>query len=170
MWGAVGLVALVGVVFLLLQPQAVSPEKDNSPSLPGDYFPSQGNYHLKAGEAFNAYNSNPPTSGPHDPSEVEWGIYDQPQPTVKLIHSMEHGGVIIWYNCPGCEDIINRLKAITKEYRDKNMRIILTPYPNMEARIAITSWTRLLKMDQINEDAIRRFIEVHERRYNPEGV
>ncbi len=171
MWAAVGLVALVGVVFLVLQPLGVSPEEDNSPSLPGDFFPSQGDLQLGADQTFMAYySSNPPTSGPYAPTPVDWGIFDQPQPTERLVHNMALGGVIIWYNCPRCEDIINRLKAITQEYQEKGKRIVLTPYPNMEARIAVTSWTRMLKMNQINEDAIRRFIEVHERRYNPKGL
>ncbi len=45
------------------------------------------------------YNSNPPTSGPHLETWVKAGVFDAPQSEGELIHSLEHGYVIISYNC-----------------------------------------------------------------------
>lgn len=45
------------------------------------------------------YNSNPPTSGPHLATWVKSGVYDKPQSEGELIHSLEHGYIIISYNC-----------------------------------------------------------------------
>lgn len=45
------------------------------------------------------YNSNPPTSGPHDAEWIRAGIYDAPFGDGYLVHSLEHGYVIISYNC-----------------------------------------------------------------------
>lgn len=45
------------------------------------------------------YNSNPPTSGPHLLTWVKPGVYDVPQQDGELLHSLEHGYVIIQYNC-----------------------------------------------------------------------
>jgi hypothetical protein len=44
------------------------------------------------------YNSSPPTSGPHSPQFAQNRVYDTPVPKEQLVHSMEHGAVIVWYN------------------------------------------------------------------------
>lgn len=54
--------------------------------------------HLEQGEHID-YKSNPPTSGPHYPEPLKAGIYNDPQNDGNLVHSLEHGYVIISYNC-----------------------------------------------------------------------
>lgn len=46
-----------------------------------------------------SYNSNPPTSGPHFPVWAKRGVYDRMLSDGYLIHSLEHGYVIISYDC-----------------------------------------------------------------------
>ena len=168
------LIAIGIIAFLVFQPKQVAPQQvrpdlDDRASLPGTYYPALGNLHLTQGQVFDNYNSNPPTSGPHDPVPVNWGIYDEPQLKEKLVHSMEHAGVVIWYNCPDCEDLINNLKGVAQGYLNQGRRIVMTPYSDMDTGIAITSWTRLDRMTDFDEVRIQRFIEAHEGRYNPEG-
>lgn len=65
---------------------------------PGQQVADLGRNHIQIGENVN-YNSNPPTSGPH---YVEWSkpqIYTAPPDDRNLVHSLEHGYVIISYNC-----------------------------------------------------------------------
>lgn len=45
------------------------------------------------------YNSNPPTSGNHFPMWAKKGVYDRLISDGYLIHSLEHGYVIISYDC-----------------------------------------------------------------------
>ncbi len=45
------------------------------------------------------YNSNPPTSGQHLPTWVKAGVFETPQSEGELIHALEHGYIIISYNC-----------------------------------------------------------------------
>ncbi len=45
------------------------------------------------------YNSNPPTSGSHFPLWAKRGVYPTPLSDGYLIHSLEHGYVILSYNC-----------------------------------------------------------------------
>lgn len=68
--------------------------------VPGGKREDQGREHVtpEAVAAFT-YNSNPPTSGPHLPTWVKAGIFNTPQNEGELIHSLEHGYVIINYNC-----------------------------------------------------------------------
>ena len=45
------------------------------------------------------YSTNPPTLGPHSASWITKGFYEEPRHDGNLIHSMEHGYVIISYDC-----------------------------------------------------------------------
>lgn len=65
----------------------------------GQVVEIQSRDHIKVGEVHPAYNSNPPTSGWHYNDPVSAGIYITEFPDENLIHSLEHGYVIISYNC-----------------------------------------------------------------------
>ena len=67
---------------------------------PGTKVPEMGREHVALAQVEKTtYNSNPPTSGPHYEVPSKPGIYDTPQHDGALIHSLEHGYVIISYNC-----------------------------------------------------------------------
>ncbi len=67
---------------------------------PGAPVEDQGRQHVSPADVISfAYNSNPPTSGPHLPTWVKAGVYQVPQSEGELIHSLEHGYIIISYNC-----------------------------------------------------------------------
>ena len=44
------------------------------------------------------YSSLPGTSGPHWQTPANWGVYSTPQNESQLIHNLEHGGIVIWYD------------------------------------------------------------------------
>jgi hypothetical protein len=138
---------------------------------------SQGNYHIEFGSpAPIAYNSVPPTSGPHYGNLAAWNIYDQPQRYELLVHNMEDGGVIVYYQCPdGCPETVEQLKTIVEPYLRAGRHVVMAPndptwtiggsqplHQDMGAKIALTAWTRILKMDEVDEAAIRSFIDRYE--------
>lgn len=86
--------------------------------VPGVKMDDQGREHVTVQEvASYQYNSNPPTSGPHLPTWVKAGIYDTPQSEGELIHSLEHGYVIVSYNCNVHLKVISdKRKVISKIY------------------------------------------------------
>lgn len=69
-----------------------------SKPLPGEAVADQGREHVAPGTVVN-YNSNPPTSGQHYTDWIRKGVYDQPRDDRNLVHSLEHGYVVISYNC-----------------------------------------------------------------------
>lgn len=112
----------------------------------------------------NTYASIPPTSGPHNPVPLKAGIYDSPPPIDQAIHSLEHGGTIIWYSpdAPGAQ-----VQAITDFYgrrvSDADVgqgRLIVAPYdyPDQGAagslpagkQMALVAWHRLQLCDQVS--------------------
>ncbi len=102
-------------------------------------FPDQGQTHIKDGEKHEAYNSSPPTSGPHWANPVRDGIYDKSQPDEGLVHSLEHGRVWISYKSSIPEAVKIKLKAIAKGH----IKTILTVRDQNSADVALAAWTRL---------------------------
>lgn len=65
---------------------------------PGQKVEDLGRQHVEDGTAVD-YNSNPPTSGSHYVDWTRAGVYDKPISDGHLVHSLEHGYVIMSYNC-----------------------------------------------------------------------
>ena len=132
------------------------------PDGPGERFADQGNTHIITGEGHPPYNSVPGTSGWHydyaDGGPARWDIYKEPLPDEVLIHNLEHGGIGIHYNCPeGCDDLVEKLEA----YFQVGREIIVSPYPDMDAKIALTAWTFLDAFDEYDDERIKAFVNAH---------
>lgn len=103
------------------------------------------------------YNTNPPTSGPHFEGHVEQKISNQPIPKEIQVHELEHGGVLIQYNCKNCDDLIAKLE----KHARSSEHVIMAPYPDMDAKIALTAWGKLAKLNEYNEEIITEFIKAN---------
>lgn len=118
------------------------------------------------------YQSNPPTSGPHAESPMPFGVLQNPGRKENLIHNMEHGGVVVWYNTDD-QSVIDKLKKIVEDETGRRKLVVMSKYTDMEPNtIAITAWTRLDKfsVSDFTEKRVVDFIEEHSRRFNPEGI
>lgn len=129
---------------------------------PGNSVRSLGNQHVVPGESHIAYNSDPPTSGPHYQQIATWGIHSTPVEKELQIHNLEDGGVMVQYNCDSldektCGELVASLRAISKRY-DK---AILAPYSGMDRVIALTAWGRIDKFDEFDNERIERFISAY---------
>lgn len=131
----------------------------------GEAIAEQTGTHIAEDTAHDPYNSNPPTSGPHYAQAAAWGIYQQPLPDEQLIHNLEHGGIWICYKDLDQEQI-NKLEEIARRNPGS---VILTPRPANDSKIAVASWGRLEKMDEINEDLINSFIKANKNK-SPEKL
>jgi hypothetical protein len=117
------------------------------------------------------YNSNPPTSGPHSSTPQGFGNLQNPAPKENIVHSMEHGGVFIWYNTDD-QAAIDLIKSVVDDNRDRDRFVGSTIYTGMEDdTIAITSWTRIDKfpVSELTKDRLQKFINANHKRFNPEG-
>jgi hypothetical protein len=96
----------------------------------GPYQPrDQDRAHISAAQplALSSYPSVPPTSGPHNDIPLGAGVYDDPPPVDRVIHSLEHGAVAIWYSPDAGGEELERLRAF---YEEPNVgsRVIVAPY------------------------------------------
>lgn len=66
--------------------------------LPGTLYPDLGRDHVNDISEIT-YNSDPPTSGTHFPAWAKKGVYDRVVSDGYLLHSLEHGYIVISYDC-----------------------------------------------------------------------
>lgn len=120
-------------------------------------FAIQGQLHIARGQTHPPYNSTPPTSGWHYADAVAPpGVHTQPIPNEVQVHNLEHGEVMVQYDCPeACPETVTALEAIVRTYPKK---VLLAPYPGIGRRIALTSWGKLAYLDRVDEPFIRGFI------------
>jgi hypothetical protein len=167
---AIGGVLLVGVVIIGL---VLLLGGEPSGSI-GQQQANDGSDHVPVGTVFTAaerpYSSTPGTSGPHwDPSGLaNWGVYTAPQPEEQLIHNLEHGGIVIWYDAAALDadqvgelaDYVRRQNAAGISGRYK---FILTPWGGADFGhpIAVTAWRQLLYLDTVDTGMIDEFARAH---------
>ncbi|HXH20611.1 MAG TPA: DUF3105 domain-containing protein [Dehalococcoidia bacterium] len=126
---------------------------------------------IAANQVNGCYTSNPPTSGPHAASPAQFKVLENPAPKENLIHSMEHGAVVVWYNTED-QDVIKQLAAWVQDHLDRRRLVVMTKYTEMEPNtIALTAWTRLDKfpVSELTKKRVDDFISAHNKRFNPEG-
>jgi hypothetical protein len=173
-------------------------EADPAPDLPGEFVDLQtiydGSYgnsdgNNTAGHVSTAVDYSeqgiPPAGGPHwsggcgdDPREAPpfcgpapWGIFRAPWEQETLVHNMEHGGVVVWYNTSDA-DVIDSLEGVVGDKLDNDHLVVLVPFDDLEPdTVAITSWARrdVFPISEFTEERVSEFIDVHDRRFNPEG-
>ena len=129
-------------------------------------------------------NTNPPAGGPHwsgncgeDPTTApafcgpaRLGVYRDPWEPETLVHNMEHGGVVIWYNTTD-QQVIDDLEGLVGERLNDGKLLVMAPYPDMEPdTIALTAWSRLdtFSVAEYTNERVDSFINAHVRQFNPE--
>jgi len=128
-------------------------------------FANQGQDHLQPGQAYTAYNSTPPTSGPHDPSPAPCGISTDPISNTVQVHDLEHGVVMVQYR-PGLDP--SQVTALQTLGRSYSSHVIMAPYPNLPTPVAASAWTKLMRLDRADVGKLRGFIERF-RQHGPEA-
>lgn len=154
-WIAVGAAAIALVAYFVWQ--------ETRPAV-GQSVPIMADInHVEEGTDPGPYNSNPPTSGPHYASQYDAGFYDESSPQASapfpegyLVHSLEHGYVVFWYNCDlldesECERVKSDIRAVIDEAN--NFKVIGFPRDSIEVPVAVTSWGMIQEFERFDKDA-----------------
>lgn len=119
--------------------------------------PSLGNRHIRVGTSGAvSYNTDPPTSGPHYPTIVSWGVHRRPIDRGFQVHNLEDGGVLVQYGCSDCPELVKKLESVVRRYPKF---VVLAPYPAMKHRIALTAWGKIDTLEAFDEERITAFID-----------
>lgn len=115
------------------------------------------------------YAMSPPVFGDHYPNWAAFQAYDFPVPLGFLVHDLEHGAVVFFYDCPdGCADEV----AEVAEFIDAlpvdpicpveiARRTVLVPRPALGARWAAAAWSHSLTADCFDAQLFGSFYERH---------
>lgn len=150
-----------------IEPTMVA-EKD----MVGEAIPASGaSDHIPENSDPGAYSSNPPSSGHHYPVWGNAGFYDQnvygQYPQGRLVHNLEHGYIIFWYNCKilsesQCSDLKTQIKAVMKAEQD--FKLIAYPWDSIDTPIVMTSWGYMLSFKTFDTTLARTFVAQHRNR------
>jgi hypothetical protein len=164
---AIGGVLILGAVVILVIFLFGGGGNSNGGSI-GQRQVDDGRSHIQEGIAGGPYHSIPATSGPHwssADSPGPWGIYPTAQPQERMLHNMEHGGIIIWYEPSRLDKAgVDALKSwVQQQITSSQFKVILTPWsgPDFGHPVAVTAWNWLLYLDTANTDSIRAFLDAH---------
>ena len=125
-------------------------------------FPNDGRSHLSPGES-HSYGTSTPTSGAHDPSPTAPGVYDTPQPPTKLVHALEHGLIVLYYDKPR-PDVMARLRDWAGLYSGKWDGIVVTPLSGLGETVIATAWRKKLNLAPFDAAAAAAFIDAYRGR------
>lgn len=114
------------------------------------------------------YELHPPIGGPHYSRWADFRIYDAPVPFGFLVHSMEHGGVALLYNCDEeCQDAKDFFVSLKNTHvdnacaRDPQNRYIVMPDPALEVPIAAAAWGAGYRATCFDQPSLERFFQEH---------
>jgi hypothetical protein len=138
----------------------------------GTPVPDEGRTHVDPSTT-PTYKAYPPASGPHYSAQ---GIAPVPWQTIatlqegQYIHNLEHGGIVILYDCPSgtdCTALKNSLENYVKnltpvEPQFKEIKVVLSPYSRgMQKKVALVAWDYIEFLDRYDQAEITRFYENH---------
>jgi hypothetical protein len=118
-----------------------------------------GRHHVPRGTPVT-YGHEPPTSGAHWPRPEEWGVYEQTVPSELWVHNLEHGGLVILYNCVRpCPELVAQLREAYATFpRSKwgHVKLLVTPYPRLRTPLAILAWAWIDEMEAFDRARLLR--------------
>lgn len=137
------------------------PDHGNATLLSGvQRFPDEGNAHVPQGTHVD-YGTRPPTSGKHYPQPTPAGFYTRPQPAGNLVHSLEHGAVVIYYDPSALTPAANAsLHAFVDAHGDRWASVIVVPNPSADpgSPYVLTAWRTMLGLDGYRPATVRAFL------------
>lgn len=156
MWGGIGVVVIA--IFSIIIWQGVRPAAGESIQIMAG-----SSQHIPMDSDPGEYNSDPPTSGPHYAEEARAGFYDSNNyqfPAGYLVHNLEHGYVIFWYNCDlldesGCTNLKGQIKTTMDDLG--GTKLIAYPWTSLDAPLVMTSWGRLQRLETFDSEQVKAF-------------
>lgn len=164
--GLVGTGGAAGTALDAASDDVISPGDDaGSCEALVESHPEEGFNHLTRCDP-TTYMTNPPSSGNHYGDWAMYQTYTTPFRAGFWVHNLEHGAVVITYNCPaGCPDEVAQVQSfidsLSNDCDPLPKRIILLPDPDLDVRFAASAWTFTIKAPCFNRAAFAQFVADH---------
>jgi hypothetical protein len=125
-------------------------------------FPNDGQVHVPTNTRVN-YRTDPPVSGNHWDRWVDPGRYNEVPANEMLVHTLEHGHIVIYFERPTAE-AVRLLTLWSNMYRGMWDGIVVVPRPGLGAGVILTAWTKMLRLDAFDAAATAAFIDAYRGR------
>ncbi len=132
--------------------------------------------HVPEGTDPGPYNTNPPSSGAHYANHFSSEFFNENSyefPEGYLVHNLEHGYAIFWYNCElmnaeECSSLKHEIQGVMEK---ANMyKVIAYPWSKIDMPVVITSWGRMLGMEKFDPGTALTFVKKYrEKSPEPQG-
>lgn len=111
--------------------------------------------HVIPGGPEPEFQSDPPTSGPHQTGSLPSGAVREPIPRAKQVGLLEGGAVLVQYRDQD-ESVIARIEAVADA-----KKVVVAPNPDLPAPIVLTAWTFKQVCRSMADAAVKAFIAAH---------
>jgi hypothetical protein len=119
-----------------------------------------------------SYFTNPPSSGNHYPVWAAYKSYASPVPRGFYVHDLEHGAIVLTYNCPnGCDADVAAAQAMIDALPTDadcaaarsavRVRMVMTPDPELDVPFAASAWGWTLRAKCFDPDVFGAFVAAH---------
>lgn len=128
---------------------------------------SDGRRHLNAGER-QVYASRYPTSGPHETVWTRPGFYETSQPPTRLVHALEHGNAVVYYDRlePEAEAVLRDWAGLFTGQWDG---LVVSKGAGLGDGLVLTAWTKRLDLESFDAASVAAFIDAYRGR-GPENA
>src|SRR5262249_13772703 len=108
--------------------------------------------------------------GDHYPVWAAFQEFDHPIDWPYLVHSMEHGAVVLLYKCEtACPDVLDVLRKVRESAAadplcapfGSDKRIIIAPSTTIETKVAAASWEAIYRAPCADSGTLEAFIRDH---------
>ena len=124
-----------------------------------------------ASRTFVQYATTPPTGGDHylQTAPANKNFYDRDDAMLpeRLVHNLEHGYVVVWYDEQASDDDVDKLRQIAKNVKKVSDRFgrkfIVAPYDRGDfagdKNVGLTAWGASQLCERASGEAIKAFID-----------
>ncbi|MGI5163011.1 DUF3105 domain-containing protein [Spirillospora sp. CA-253888] len=153
-FGVIGLVAVVAIGFAFMQSRPSSADGGSIAGLVQKDGLSRDHVTTAV-----TYDTTPPMGGAHDQmwQNCDARVYDRPLRNENAVHSLEHGAVWITYR-PGLDAA--QVEALGKKVKATDYSL-MSPYPGLDAPIALSAWGKQVKVQDANDPRIDAFLRAY---------
>jgi hypothetical protein len=105
------------------------------------------------------YQTDPPTSGEHYSRWVNPGFYGKAQTPELLVHNLEHGHVVLYYNTAKLsQEQLAAVKAAAEKFKGNWDGVVAVPRENGPALI-LTAWEHSLTLETFDQAKMDVFVD-----------
>lgn len=106
------------------------------------------------------YETDPPLSGNHAETWLPAKFFDAPQSPEKLVHNLEHGNVVIYYDkakLPAAD--LEKLKQLTAKYSGPWDGVVAVPRTDADHPLILTAWENALRLTAYDQAKVEKFVD-----------